>query len=110
MAKKNKIEKQKKRISGIWYILIYFFEILGGIVGFIFSGGDKSIKFHSLQAILLAISLAIITFILGIFSGALAGCVAFLVWLYSLYIGYQAGNGVDIELPVIGSLARQYSK
>lgn len=109
MAKQNAM-KQSKRVNGIWYILIYFFELIGGIVAFILANGDKSIKFHAIQAMLLWVALAIIGFILVLFSGALAALVDVLIWLYSLYVGYQAGNGVDIELPIIGGLAKQYSK
>ncbi len=98
------------KTNGIWYILIYVFELIGGIIAFLLSNGDKKIKFHSIQSILLWVSLAVIFFILAIFSAMLGGLVVFLLWLYGVYVGYQAGNGVDIEIPVIGSLAKQYSK
>jgi uncharacterized membrane protein len=102
--------KQNKRVNGIWYILIYFFGLVGGIVGYLLANGDKSVRFHSIQAILLAICQVVLFFIISLFSGALASLVALVIWIYSLYVGYQGGNGLDIEMPVIGGLATQYSK
>jgi len=103
---------QTKGANGIWYILIYFFSIVGGIVAFLLSNGDKRIKFHALQAILLWVVAAVISVVFSfmLYFGAVSGLATLLIWLYGLYIGYNAGNGKDIEAPVIGDLAKQYAK
>ena len=91
------------------YIVIYVLEWLTGIVFFVISGNDKRKKLHSIQAILLGIAALIVSFVIGIFLGALGSLVALLFWVYGLYIGYMASTGQDVEIPVITDMAKKYA-
>lgn len=88
------------------YLLVYLLEWLTGIIYFLLKGGtDKRMKLHSLQAILLGI----IGIILGAFSFiSFMWVLSFLVWLYGMYIGYEASVGRDITIPGITDFAKSY--
>lgn len=110
--------KQTKAPAGksadFTYIIIYFLEWLTGIIFFIISGDDKRKKLHSIQAILLGIGGFIVIFIVGIILaiiglGIISSLLWLLLWLYGLYIGYMASTGVDVEIPMITSFAKQYA-
>jgi uncharacterized membrane protein len=98
--------KQNRRGNGLAYIFAYLLTWLSGLIVFITVGqNDKRAKFHALQAIFLGVVLFIIGWI-----PIVGWIIELLGWLYGLYIGYQAYEGKDVEMPVIGTYARQYSK
>jgi uncharacterized membrane protein len=102
MAKQAKAQGN----NAILYIFAYLLTWLSGILMYITVGQtDKRMKFHALQAILLGVVLFIIGWI-----PILGWIIELLGWLYGLYIGYMAYTGTDIEMPVIGDFAKQYSK
>ena len=88
------------------YLLVYLLEWLTGIIYFILKGGsNKRMKLHSLQAILLgviAIVLSVLSFIPFVW------VLSFLIWLYGMYIGYEASVGKDIAIPGITDFAKRY--
>ncbi|MDE1866044.1 MAG: hypothetical protein KGH94_05415 [Candidatus Micrarchaeota archaeon] len=88
------------------YLITYLLTWLTGIIVFVTEGQkNKRAKFHAIQAILLGVVIFILAWIP--FVGWLIGV---LLWLYGLYIGYQAGyQGKDIEFPVIGGFAKSSS-
>lgn len=77
------------------YILIYFFELLSGVIVYLISGNDQRAKFHSKQAIILGL----VTFILGFIP--IVSILNIFIWIYGLYIGIKAYNGIDIALPMM---------
>ncbi len=98
--------KQNKQGNGLVYIFAYLLTWLTGLIVFITVGqNDKRAKFHALQAIFLGVLLFVIGWI-----PFLGWIIELLGWLYGLYIGYMAYTGQDIEVPVLGAYARQYSK
>src|SRR5271163_1588395 len=99
MASGKQDKGSKQRAADFTYIIIYILGLFTGILFFIISANDKTKKLHSIQAILLGVVSFVVAFILGIFLGGLGGLVAFLVWLYGLYIGYMASTGVDVDIP-----------
>lgn len=105
MAKMDDAKGMKGKRNGIVFLAVYFFSWVGGIVGFILSGEDKALKFHSIQSILLGI----LEFIL-VFIPFVGWIVQILLWLYGIYLGYEAGmQEQDIEVPYLGAYAKQSS-
>lgn len=90
------------------YLITYVLEFLTGIIMYLaFSQGSKRLKLHAMQAIIIGIASVILSFILGIFIPALGTIVVFLIWLYCLYLGVKAYQGVDVEVPYITKYLKQ---
>ncbi len=85
----------------------YFFTWLSGIIVYLFTNKkeDKYLKFHAMQAILLGIVITII----GLLPIPFIGIISLILWVYGLYVGYKASEGMDIEMPVIGDFAKEHS-
>jgi uncharacterized membrane protein len=92
--------------ESILYLVTYLLTWLTGILIFITAGQkNKRLKFHAVQAIIVGI----IIFILG-WIPFIGWLIAVVLWLYGMYVGYQAGyQGKDILMPVIGDFAKKYS-
>jgi uncharacterized membrane protein len=100
------VEKEK---GNIMYIFTYILSWLTGIIVFITEGQkNPRLKFHSLQAIFLGIIATIIDLVL-FFIPFLGPFLAFLIWVYGMYISVKAYNGEDIKSPIIGDYAAKYS-
>jgi uncharacterized membrane protein len=98
-----------KEKGDIMYIFTYLLSWLSGIIVFFTKGqSDKRMKFHSLQAIFLGIIAVVIDLIL-FFIPFLGPILAFLIWLYGMYIAVKAYEGEDIKVPVIADYAAKYS-
>jgi uncharacterized membrane protein len=109
--------KQPAKSSGgdnsVLFIFAYFLSWLSGLIVYFTEGQkDKRMKFHAVQAILLGIAATVVAIILGWIPliGQIIYLLLFLVWLYSLYVGYRAYTGTDISIPVIGDYAKGASK
>ncbi len=99
-----------KSENGFWYFIVYIFEWLSGIIAYFTAGNqDKRMKFHAIQAILLGIIALIVSWVLGMISGWLSTVASLLIWLYCLYLGYNASEGKDIVAPVVGDYAASQS-
>ncbi|MCL5016651.1 MAG: hypothetical protein M1441_00730 [Candidatus Parvarchaeota archaeon] len=99
----------KKNKGDIIYIFTYLLSWLSGIIVFVTKGqDDKRMKFHSLQAIFLGIIAIVLEFVL-FFIPSLGSVLAFLIWLYGMYIAVKAYEGEDIKVPVIADYAAKYS-
>jgi len=86
--------------KGLLYILIYFFSWLSGIIFYVIEKDNKKVRFHAVQAILLGIVMVVLSFTLVL---------PFLLWLYSLYIGYKESQGETIKMPFLGDYAEKYA-
>jgi len=95
------------------YIIAYLGLFITGIIMFIISSQeDKRLKFHAMQAILLGIVYVIVALLVGMLlflGGILAIVLEVLIWLYGLYIGFEAYRGHDMGIPVLVDFAKQYS-
>lgn len=96
-------KKSTQNRNMIIYIAIYFFTWLSGLVAFLLAKGDKSMRFHGLQSIVLGIVIVVLSFLPFI------GIISLLFWLYGIYVGYEAGKGNDINMPIIGKLVKPYA-
>lgn len=95
MAKAN-AKASSSQDSGV-YIITYFLTWLTGILVYLFvAHGNKRLKLHSMQAIILGIIGVVLFFI-----PFLGWILAVLLWLYGLYIGFEAFNGKDLSIPYI---------
>lgn len=100
----------QKEKGNIMCIFAYILSWLSGIIVYITEGqNDKRLKFHALQAIFLGITATVLSFIL-FFIPYLGPFLAFLIWVYGMYIAVKAYNGVDIKAPVLGDYAAKYSE
>ncbi len=100
------MEKGKKNIM---YIFTYLLSWLSGIIVFVTKGqNDKRMKFHSLQAIFLGVIAVVLDLIL-FFIPFLGSILAFLIFVYGMYIAVKAYYGEDIKVPVIADYAAKYS-
>lgn len=92
MAKESEVK------GNIMYLVCYLFTWLTGLIFYFTQAKDNpEMKFHSVQAILLGI-------------GMFIPLVNILVWLYSIYVGYQVySTGERIHVPVIGEYAEKFS-
>lgn len=106
MPKTTKQTAHKDTGEPLLFLITYVLTWLTGILIFVTAGQkDKRLKFHAIQAVLLGVIMFILAWIP--FVGWLIGA---LLWLYGLYIGYEAGyQGKDILVPVIGEYAKKYS-
>ncbi len=82
----------------LWALLAYIFSPLVPIILMLME--DKKnrpfIKAHNAQALILGI-ISVLTY--GI-------CIGFLVFLYQLYLGFQAYQGKTVEVPVITNFVK----
>jgi uncharacterized membrane protein len=95
-----------ERDERVLYIAAYLFTWLSGIILYITMGQtNKRMKFHAIQAILLGIA----TFVIAWIPLPFFYVIAFVMWIYGMYIGVVAYNGRDISMPVLGEYAEKYS-
>jgi uncharacterized membrane protein len=74
------VPENKRLLVAICYIL----PLIGGIVLFLIAEGNRTLKFHAFQAIILGL----ILWILGAVSICIAGLLGLIVWLYCVYGAY----------------------
>ncbi|MHB8371397.1 MAG: hypothetical protein ACYDAO_00165 [Thermoplasmataceae archaeon] len=94
----------------IMFIFAYLLTWLSGIIVYVlYADKDKDLRFHSIQAILLGIVIFIIegiSFFIFFTARIIVNIVILLLWLYGLYVGYKAYEGVSIKMPVIGDMIK----
>lgn len=81
----------------LWALLGYIFPLIALIVLLM---EDKKarpfLKYHAIQAL-----------ILGVVAAILSGvCIGLLIWIYGIYIGFQAYQGQWTEIPVVTDFAK----
>jgi uncharacterized membrane protein len=90
----------------LWALLTYIFTPLVPIIVLLME--DKKnrpfIKAHNMQALVLGIANLVIGGLLS-FTVILA-CVPIIVWIYCLYLGFQAYGGKYVEIPIITKLCK----
>jgi uncharacterized membrane protein len=74
------VPENKRLLVAVCYIL----PLIGGIVLFLIAEGDRTLKFHAFQSIILGL----IVWVLGAVSFCLAGLLGFILWLYCVYGAY----------------------
>ncbi|MCL4328414.1 MAG: hypothetical protein M1151_06700 [Candidatus Thermoplasmatota archaeon] len=104
----------------ILYIFAYLLTWLSGIIVYVLYGSkNENLRFHSIQAILLGIVITAVWILGQILTFAFVyfywiywifWLVQVLGWIYGLYVGFEAYNGRNIEMPVIGQFAKQQTK
>ena len=74
------VPENKRLLVAVCYVL----ALIGGIVLFLIAEGNRTLKFHAFQAIILGL----IVWVLGAVSFCFAGLLGFIVWLYCVYGAY----------------------
>lgn len=100
--------------------------VLGPITGIAFLVLEKQsrfVRFHAMQSTLVGIAMVVVNVVLSVFSAVL-GRIPFIGWMFALFIGlgfallslglwlalmFQAYQGKEWELPIVGEHARNYS-
>ncbi len=80
MTEPTIVPENKRLLVAVCYII----PLLGGIVLFLIAEGNRSLKFHGFQAIVLGL----IVWLLGFVSVCFMGILGFVLWLYCLYGAY----------------------
>jgi uncharacterized membrane protein len=101
--------------------------VLGPITGIAFIVMEKQsrfVRFHAMQSTLVWIALIVVNVVLNVFNAVLAR-IPFIGWLFALGIGlvfglaclalwlammFQAYQGREWELPIVGEHARKFSE
>lgn len=140
MAKQTKAKGKASENNNIMYLFAYFLTFISGIIVFLISPTDKRLKLHAIQAIILGVVIVIIAIIGDIIVGVIiasslasyggyypyayhpaafgaAGLIGgvfslieFVIWLYGMYVGFQAYNGKDMTIPMVTDMATKFSK
>jgi uncharacterized membrane protein len=121
--------------DSFWYIILYLIPIIGAIaVAVIFKDQEKRMRFHMYQSSVEGIILVVL-FIIGriisviimgqIYSpgssisginsaialdgtiGLFIGLIAFILWIYGLFIGFRASQGSDIKMAIVGNITER---
>lgn len=74
------VPENKRLLVAVCYVI----PLLGGIVLFMIAEGNRMLKFHAFQAMILGL----IVWGLGAVSFCAAGLLGFILWLYCLYGAY----------------------
>ncbi len=96
------------------FILIYIFQLIGGIVFLISDGNDREIRYHARMSCYLCITQIIAAVLLS-----LLGSIPFIGWIFKIalwlvsiaYVGimlismFRALNGSEMRLPFYHNLA-----
>lgn len=91
------------------YLVTYVLEFITGIIVYLaFSEGDRRLKFHAMQATLIGVISIFVSVIFGFILPPLGSLLIFLIWLYSMYIGLEAYNGREVEVPFITSYLKSH--
>lgn len=97
--------------KGLAYIITYLIPFVTGILVLLINEDkDKRLKYHALQAVFYGIAMMVLYLIAAAIFLPGAQLLLFILWLYGLYVGYQAYMGEDISIAVIGDYAMKYSK
>lgn len=92
-----------------FYFLAYVLSLITGIVMLVIAGQDRRLKKHAIQSIMLGLLSIIISLVL-FFVPFLPTIVSLLIWLYGLYVGFEAYSGKDIVIPWISGFADEHSR
>lgn len=118
------MENQEEKNDNIMFLVAYLVPLLTGIIVYIFYGDkNKKLKFQSIQAILLGISLIIASIIFGVIDSlmvvytftiayiisGLFDLVIFLIWIYGMYTGYKASKGEEANIPYLSNYASNFA-
>ena len=107
MASKNTRTNEQSNFKNAIFIFAYLFEWLSGIIVYVLAEGNKREKLHAMQAIVLGVCAIAVSIIFGFTVPVLSALLGLLIWVYGLYIGFKAYNGVDVEIPIITDFVKK---
>lgn len=92
------------------YILCYIVAWVSGLAVYLTLGQrDKKLKFHSMQAMFLGFLIMVFWALAYLPLLSWLNLVAIVFWLGGLYVGWEASQGRDVDMPFISSYAKAYS-
>jgi uncharacterized membrane protein len=93
----------------LWAALAYVFSPLVPIILLLWEEKKERpfIKAHNMQALVMGIIEIILWFVVG--WTVFLSCVPLLVWIYMLYLAYQAYQGKMVNIPVVSGMVKGQS-
>jgi uncharacterized membrane protein len=89
---------QSNYVESEWYFFAYLFEFVSGILIYFAKGqNNKRLAFHSAQSTAIGVAgivLSVIVFPIG-------WLISLFAWVVCLYLGFEAYNGNDVEIPYL---------
>ncbi len=98
---------------GILTLLAYVFWWVGGLIVFVAEKRSYFVRFHALQATILALAITVTSAVLGVIpfaGGILRAVLSFGGWMVLILCGIKSYNGQWFELPFIGEFCRVNAK
>lgn len=110
-------KKTSQPDNNVWFIIAYIIPLITGILVLLINGDkNKRLKLHAIQAIFLGIAIIVVSIIFGLLAlvsfgllGVLGTLIELILWLYGIYVGFEAYNGKDVPIPTITDYAKRYS-
>ena len=98
-------KQNRDKIDPFIYFLTYFLEFVSGMmVYFTLGQQDARLKKHAIQATMLGvIALVQLEFFNVIQLGTIGSFVSFLIWVYCLFVGFEAYTGNDVKVPILSN-------
>ncbi|MDX1918366.1 MAG: hypothetical protein SFT81_04420 [Candidatus Caenarcaniphilales bacterium] len=97
--------------ENLYGALCYLFGMITGIIFFLKEPNNRFIRFHAVQSIAFSLTFTLfnisITFLPDIVKGASGGLVSLLGLALWVYLMYQAYQGLEYKLPVLGDFAEK---
>jgi len=109
MSKKTVFDLDEK-IAGL---LCYALCVVSGIFFYVMERENKFVRFHALQSTVWFLALFVVHFVLGILSvfpvlgilfhflGGVVLLLAFVSWIYLMYMAYK---GAEFKIPILGDV------
>ncbi len=100
-AELNNSNVNAKYVEREWYFFTYLFEFVSGILIYFAKGqNNKRLAFHSAQSTVIGV----IGLVLGFIIFPIGWLISLLTWVICLYLGFEAYNGNDVEIPYISKV------
>ena len=103
VAEHKEPRERASKVEPIWYMFTYVLEIVSGLIIYftvVQTSGDERLRMHAERSIVLGIIAIAIGALVGTFlPGTIAWLVNFVVWLYFVYLGFEAYSGIDVPIP-----------
>jgi uncharacterized membrane protein len=96
-------ESHEAKTDPFLYFLTYLLELVSGIVVYAAYGKhDSRLRKHAVQATLLGVlTLIELEFFGLVHLAGIGSLIAFIIWIYCLFVGFEAYNGRDVDIPML---------
>ncbi|MDE1823153.1 MAG: hypothetical protein KGI00_01835 [Candidatus Micrarchaeota archaeon] len=101
---------QKQDENRLAYILCYIVTWISGLAIYLTLGQkDRKLKFHAVQAMFLGFAIMVLWALAHLPLLSWLNLVGIVFWLGGIYVGWEASQGNDVNMPFIAKYAKEYS-